>query len=203
MEAEDPSDTELLSKIKGKPTYVEFGLIDFKLLVNNPGDETTITIFLSKPAYKKGRCFKYDPVNDVWLDYSEYTQFSPNRKQVYLTIKDGGFGDADGIENGIIVDPLAFGSETDPSSGSSDSPIEEIVDGILPDLGCFISVAAGDPASDQLMSVWPLTRKQGFWLILMLPILLYLFKTLVRLTKDNRKKNLPDPGDSQARFPAV
>ncbi len=63
--------------------------------------------FLSKPAYKKGRCFKYDPVNDVWLDYSDYTQFSPNRKEVYLTLKDGGFGDADGIANGIIVDPLA------------------------------------------------------------------------------------------------
>ena len=203
MEAEDPNNPELLSKIKGKPTYIEFGLIDFKVLVNNPGDETTITIFLSKPAYKKGRCFKYDPVNDVWLDYSEYTQFSPNRKQVYLTIKDGGFGDADGIENGIIVDPLAFGSETDPSSGSSDSPIEEIVDGILPDLGCFISAAAGDPASDQLMSVWPLTRMMEFWLIFLLPFLLYLFKNLVRLTKDDRNENLPDPGDSQVQFPAV
>jgi hypothetical protein len=207
LEAEDPNSPELLSKIKGKPTYIEFGLIDFKLLVNNPGDETTVTIYLSKPAYKQGRCFKYDPVNDVWLDYSGYTQFSANRKEVYLTLKDGGFGDADGIENGIIVDPLTFGSETDPNGGS-DSPIDDIADGVLgiadgilpTDLSCFISVAAGDPASNQPASVWHLARTPEFWLILMLPFLLYLFKTLVSwiLTMENRVKNRPEPGEYQA-----
>jgi hypothetical protein len=128
----------------------------------------------------------------VWLDYSDYTSFSPNRKEVYLTLKDGGFGDADGIENGIIVDPLAFGSETDPNSDSSDSdsPIEEIVDGIIPDgLSCFISVAAGKPATNQPASDWQRVRKLEFWIILMLPFLLYLFKTLVSwiLTMGNRK----------------
>ena len=192
LETEDPNDPELLSKIKGKPTYIEFGLVDFKLLVNNPGAETTVTIFLSRPAYKKGRCFKYDPVNDVWLDYSDYTQFSPNRKEVYLTLRDGGFGDADGIENGIIVDPLAFGSESDPDSDSSgsDSPIDELFDGIIPgDLSCFISVAAGNPATNQPASVWHLSRKLEFWIIFMLPFLLYLFKTLVSwiLSMGNRK----------------
>jgi hypothetical protein len=204
LETEDPNSPELLSKIKGRPKYIEFGLIDFKLLVNNPGDETTVTIYLSKPAYKKGRCFKYDPVNDVWLDYSDYTKFSLNRKEVYLTLKDGGFGDADGIENGIIVDPLAVGSETDPNGGDSDSPIEEVVDGLLPnDLSCFISVAVGDPASNQPVSVWHLTRKLEFWLLLMLPFLLYLFKTLVSwiLTMENRMKSLHEPGDTQTRFP--
>jgi len=209
LETEDPANPNLLSKVKGKPAYFEFGLVDFKLLVDNPGAETTVTIFLSKPAYKKGRCFKYDPVNDVWLDYSDYTQFSPNRKEVYLTLKDGGFGDADGIENGIIIDPLAFGSETDPSS-SSGSPIDEladgvldIADGILPnDLSCFISVAAGDSASNKPVSVWHLARKLEFWLILMLPFLLYLFKTLVSwiLTMENQKKR-PEPGEPQARYP--
>ncbi len=162
---------------------------------------------MSKPAYKKGRCFKYDPVNDVWLDYADYTQFSPNRKEVYLTLKDGGFGDADGIDNGIIVDPLAFGSETDPNSGSSDSPIDEVLDiadGIMPnDLSCFISVAAGDSASNKSAPVWHLARKLEFWLILMLPFLLYLFKTLVSwiLTMENQK-NRPEPGEHQARYPA-
>ena len=179
-------------------------MVDFKLLVDNPGAETTVTIFLSKPAYKKGRCFKYDPVNDVWLDYSGYTQFSPNRKEVYLTLKDGGFGDADGIENGIIVDPLTFGSETDPSGGGIDLPVDEIIDTVLPsDLSCFISVAAGDSASNQPVSVRQLTRKLEFWLILMLPFLLYIFKTLASwiLTMENRMKNRPEPGDSQARYP--
>jgi len=211
LEAEDPANLDLLSKIKGKPAYLEFGLIDFKLLVDSPGAETTVTIFLSKPAYKQGRCFKYDPVNDVWLDYADYTQFSPNRKEVYLTLKDGGFGDADGIENGIIVDPLTFGSESDPN-GSSDSPIDEVLDsvadiadGILPnELSCFISVAAGDSATNRPMSsVWHLARTLEFWLLLMLPLVLYLFKTLVSwiLTMENRMKNSPEPGDPQARSP--
>lgn len=159
LEAEDPNSPEVVSKVKGKPTYIEFGLIDFKLLVNNPGAETTVTIFLSKPAYKKGICFKYDPVNDLWLDYTGYTQFSLNRKEVYLTLKDGGFGDADGIANGIIVDPLTFGSETDPNSDSSDMPIEEIVDGIgdiLPNgLSCFIGTAAGEFGRYKLNAVRP------------------------------------------------
>jgi len=211
LEIDDPNtNPELLAKVKGKPNYIEFGLVDFKLLVNNPGAETTVTILLSKPAFKKGRCFKYDPVNKIWLDYSDFTQFSPNRKEVYLTLKDGGFGDADGIENGIIVDPLTFGSETDPS-GSSDSPVDEIIggaadiaDSILPNgLSCFISAAAGDSASNKPAPVWQLTRKLEFWLILMLPFLLYLFKTLVSwiLTMENQKKR-SEPGEHQARYPA-
>jgi len=201
--AEDPNDPELVSKIKGKPNYIEFGLIDFKLLVANPGDETTVSIYLSKKAYTKGNCFKYDPVNDVWLDYSDYTQFSPNRKIVYLTLTDGGFGDADGVANGIIVDPLTFGSESDPNGGSSESPIDEIFDGVIPNkLSCFISVAAGDDATRQPESVWHLAGKLEFWLMLMLPALLYLFKTLVSwiLTMEDRMKNSPERNDSQAKF---
>jgi len=201
LEVEDPNDPQLASKKNSKPNFFEFGMLDFKLLVNNPGDETTVTIYLSQKAYTDGNCFKYDPVNGLWLDYSDYTRFSPNRKEVYLTLIDGGFGDADGIENGIIVDPLAFGSETDPSGGSSGSPIDEILDGIIPnDLSCFISVAAGDSATNRPGSAWHLTRTLEFWLILMLPFLLYLFKTLVVwiLTMENRMKNRPEPGDSQA-----
>ena len=33
-------------------------------------------------------------------DYSKYARFSYDRKKIYLTLKDGGFGDADGLENG-------------------------------------------------------------------------------------------------------
>ena len=90
----------------------------FSLLLNAPGEETVVTIYLSRSAFDKGRMYKYDPVNAEWLDYSEYAEFSSNRREVHLTLKDGGFGDADGLENGIIVDPLAFGSESDPNSGS-------------------------------------------------------------------------------------
>lgn len=147
LEVQDPADPDLSSATNGKPNYFEFGLLDFKVLVANPGDETTLTIYLSRPAYDKGNIFKYDPVNQIWSDYSAYAEFSAGRREVNLTLRDDGFGDADGIENGIIVDPLAFGSETDPSGGSSDSPVEELLDGILPDdLSCFITAAAAQSA---------------------------------------------------------
>jgi hypothetical protein len=53
------------------------------------------------------------------------------------------------------------------------------------------------------VSVWNLARTLEFWLLLMLPLVLYLFKTLVSwiLTMENRMKNSPEPGDSQARSP--
>jgi hypothetical protein len=134
-----------------------------------------VTIYLSKSAFEDGNCFKYDPVNGTWLDYSGYTDFSPNRQEVYLTLKDGGFGDADGIENGIIVDPLAFGSETDPSGGGSDSPVEEIVDGIIPnDLSCFITTAAARSDDRQSPILWYEVRRGEPVMILVIILMAYL-----------------------------
>jgi hypothetical protein len=163
----------------GDAEDAEFGILDFKLLVSTPGEEMTVTIYLSKPAYKMGKCFKYDPVNKVWLDYSDHTRFSPNRKEVYLTLRDGGFGDADGIENGIIVDPLAFGSESDPKSDSSDSPNDEIVDGNISDgTSCFIDTTAGELNKYKLNAFRPKQPVFGLMVLLVLTCLSYLFKNL-------------------------
>ena len=143
MEIQGTDETETTTKSKGKPESIQFGLIDFKILVNAPGDETVVTIHLSRAALEKNTLYKYDPINAEWLDYSDYAEFSKNRKVVYLTLKDGGFGDADGIENGIIVDPLTI---AEPSSGGGDSGItavaEDVVESVWPKVACFISTAA-------------------------------------------------------------
>jgi len=179
LEVEDPANPELNSATEGKPNYFEFGLLDFKLLVTNPGDETTVTIHLSQPAFAEGNCFKYDPVDGIWLDYSGFTDFSPNRKEVYLTLKDGGFGDADGIENGIIVDPLAFGSESDPSGGSSGSPIDDIVDGIIPnDFSCFISTAAAGSDNRPARTLWHAIRGWELSIIFVVMLVGFLAKAV-------------------------
>ena len=172
LEVEDPADPNLNSAIDGKPDHIEFGLLNFKLLVDNPGDETTLTIYLSRSAFLEGNCFKYDPVDEVWLDYSGYTDFSSDRKQVYLTLKDGGFGDADGIENGIIVDPLAFGSDRDPDGGSDDSPLENILNG----LSCFISTAAAPSDDRQAQTLWHEIRGRELSIIVILILLGFLAK---------------------------
>ena len=112
--------------------------------------------------------YKYDPVNSEWLDYSQYAEFSGDRKKVYLTLKDGGFGDADGIENGIIVDPLAFGSDSDSNSSSgSDS------DGsLIPDnMSCFIAAASSDAGNMEPLCNW---REFGTRELLIVFILLVL-----------------------------
>jgi len=188
LEVQDPTDPSLNSAADGKPNYFEFGLLGFKLVVADPGDETTVTIYLSKPAFTEGSCFKYDPVDGIWLDYAGFTHFSPNRKEVYLTLKDGGFGDADGIANGIIVDPLAFGSETDPSGGSSGSPIDDVVDGIVPDdLSCFITTAAARAADDRPpWSLWSAIRGRELSIIFVVVLIGFIAKAVFDGASRNR-----------------
>jgi hypothetical protein len=127
--------TASVGKPRGKPKPMPYGLINFKLLLNNPGDDTQITVYLSERAPKGGQWFKYDPVEELWQDYSEYVKFYPNKKSLTIRIQDGGFGDADGIANGIIVDPaglLVTTTESSSSSSDSDNLIERAA-------GCFIS----------------------------------------------------------------
>ena len=115
IESENPEDLGDDSDTEGKPDTMLYGLLNFKLIVDQPGDEAVVRIYLSEPAPFDSVWYKYDPVNKIWQDYSEYTEFSDDRKSVYLTIIDGGFGDADGIENGIIIDPLGLGVSSSPT----------------------------------------------------------------------------------------
>ncbi len=142
VQAETPAETEVNYSDPQAPQFLAFDLIHFKLLVNEPGAEVLVTIHLSKPAYDDGIWYKYNPVQDEWQDYSDYTSFSADRKTAYLILTDGGFGDADGIANGVIVDPLALRTKTDHNSGS-DSLLENVTENLDPTGTCFISAAAG------------------------------------------------------------
>jgi hypothetical protein len=106
-----------------------------------------------------------------------------------LTLKDGGFGDADGIENGIIVDPLAFGSESDPSGGGSGgSPIDDIVDGIVPDdLSCFISTAGARSDDRQSWRLWHAIQGREPAMILVMILMAYLGHAVFARVRRNRK----------------
>jgi len=182
LEIEETENANLVSNSKGKPRFIDFGLLHFKLLLNAPGEETVVTIHLSEAPFGKGKRFKkgkkhkkikmykYDPINSEWLDYSEYAEFSRDRKKVYLTLKDGGFGDADGIENGIIVDPLAFGSDSDSNSSSgSDSD-----DSLIPDnISCFIAAASSDPGNMQPLCRWRETGTRELSIVFSLMLLGY------------------------------
>jgi hypothetical protein len=138
--------------------------------VDQPGDEAVVRIYLSEPAPFGAVWYKYDPVNKTWQDYSEYTEFSDDRKSVYLTIVDGGFGDADGIENGVIIDPLALGvpSTTAPavSDGGSGSAS-----------ACFITTANHNLSTKEPIDIWKKIRGIEPAMMFLVP-LLFLFVKL-------------------------
>jgi hypothetical protein len=188
IESENTEDWDSNSPALDRPNFLAFGLIHFKLILKEPGEEAVLTIYLSKAAYDDGKWYKYNPVNDEWLDYTDYTDFSADRMVVYLSIKDGGFGDADGIENGIIVDPLALGTEIDHNSGSnSDSFVEEAIDSIIPDLGCFISTAASRSDSLQTLNLWREIRGREAAILFILIVFAYAGKAILLRVKQHRK----------------
>ncbi len=185
MEIEDATEVITAPNPEGTPAAIQFGLINFKILVNAPGDETVVAIYLSQSAFDEGKLYKYDSINAEWFDYSDYAEFSPDRQVVYLTLKDGGFGDADGIENGIIVDPLAVGTDSPvaDSSGSSDSALDKLVESILSNVSCFISAAADQPGGKS--NIWSEIRGRELAILFVLILFGYMGKSVLGRKKIN------------------
>ena len=85
------------------------GLISFKATCNQPGDIIHIIYYSSEPLPDGAQWYKYDPING-WQDYSAHiVSISPDRKEITVEYQDGGFGDLDGIANGVIIDPSGPG----------------------------------------------------------------------------------------------
>jgi hypothetical protein len=186
IQSETPADTDLLLSAQEGPNFLAFGLIHFKLLVKEPGDAVLVTIYLSKAAYDDGIWYKYDPVNDEWFDYSEFIDFSADRKTVHLTLTDGGFGDADGIENGVIVDPLALRTATDHSSGS-DFFAEDIAETLDPTGTCFISAVDPRTAERQPPSFRREIRAHELSIVFILMMLGYIGKEISLRARQKRR----------------
>jgi hypothetical protein len=133
----------------GKPADLNFGLIQFRMWVDYYGAEAKVNLHFSEPVGPKW--YKYN-LTDGWheysADYPSYVNFSSDRLSVELTLVDGGAGDSDGVENGIIVDPSGPGGSYSSSSGSptnSSSDTNSAGDGGGGG-GCFIATAAfGSP----------------------------------------------------------
>jgi hypothetical protein len=138
--AEDPVNI-LAQSMSGKaPTRMPFGLIQFKLFVNEPGDEAEVIIYFSKNIPKDYKWYKYDTIEGSWQDFSEHVVFGPGRRYLTLTLTDGGLGDADGIENGIILDPSGVGM-IEPSG--EDDAVSQVQDDLGESgTGCFITTAS-------------------------------------------------------------
>jgi hypothetical protein len=67
-----------------------------------------VKLHFSQAASYFSKWYKYDPIADRWCDFSAYAKFASDRRSVTLTLTDGGPGDADGVANGVIVDPAGI-----------------------------------------------------------------------------------------------
>lgn len=87
------------------------GLVHFKLAVPNPGDTATVVIYFSEALPEGLAWYKYTPAKG-WHSYAEHATIAADGKSVTVELQDGGFGDADGVVNGMIVDPSGVGYVT-------------------------------------------------------------------------------------------
>ncbi|WP_372678590.1 fibronectin type III domain-containing protein [Desulfosarcina sp.] len=97
----DPIDLEI---DETTPDRLPSAMLAYKLRLHQPGQRVLVTINLSDPAPAGATWIKYDAVNG-WQDYSHHAAISADRHSVTVEVKDGGYGDADGVANGIIIDP--------------------------------------------------------------------------------------------------
>jgi chitinase len=131
-----PTDT-----IADQSVKMGFGLVGFKLYLQDGTRTATVTIHFSSIVPEDAKLYKY--ITDTgWQTYTNAV-FAPNRKSVTLILEDGGMGDEDGIENGVIVDPsgISYTSSvtSDSASVSTGAAATEGGGG-----GCFISAGNQD-----------------------------------------------------------
>ena len=112
LESIDPSETSFSEDM---PEIMPLGVIYFEIQLENPGQTIEVDIFFSEAAEVDVVWYKHDGLNG-WQDNSARAVFHPDRMGVRLKLKDGGFEDADGVVNGIIVDESGYGV---PQSNSS------------------------------------------------------------------------------------
>ena len=126
-------DTDRITDGLRKPELMPYGLISFKVFVDNPGETAYISVRSNEVANANARWYKYDLTNG-WHDYTDYVTFSLDRTTVTIRLTDGGTGDADGAVNGVIVDPS--GLATYSESGDSSDIGEDLLK------ACFIGASA-------------------------------------------------------------
>jgi len=150
-------DWDLIADSENRPYDMPMDLIGFKLKVDK-GAQVEVAIYFSNQLPGNAGWFKYD-VQNGWQDFSEHAVFTntdDGRTIVFLELEDGGFGDADGVENGVIVDPSGpefdrsglslDDTSVDPEEGVDTSSNDTIVETAQGDSessgGCFIAAGA-------------------------------------------------------------
>ncbi|QTA83814.1 NHL repeat-containing protein [Desulfonema limicola] len=121
--------TTLLKTERGQED-MPVGYISVKLKTENYGNTCKVAVYFSDNL-PESAIWRYKSVNG-WNNFFEYVTLGDDRKALNLTFKDGGFGDTDGAENGIIVSLFGYSIKR-----TMMSPIPQTED-ISSSGGCFI-----------------------------------------------------------------
>lgn len=146
----DPTalDTTTLESATVPADEAPYGLLGYKIYVSQPGASATTTLYLSDPLDASQATWKcYDNING-WRDCSDATVVDESGFIVERNLLDGGQEDADGVENGIIVDlsgpqQAASGSNNDDGSSLALSDSSGAAPGGSSGGGCFIQMLFG------------------------------------------------------------
>jgi hypothetical protein len=124
---------------------LRYGLMVFNVSLDRPGDTAKFELYLPEKPRVESKWYKYDPING-WYEFP----VEIDGDKYFIEITDGGFGDADGVENGIIVDPIGLADMSNDvesvdaldavDTGDSDSTMDRLKN------ACFIQVALDRPA---------------------------------------------------------
>jgi chitinase len=117
------------------PQSLPYGLFDYRLEVVEPGSSVQVKVYLPTAIEDDAGWYQLG-VDSGWDDYNQHARISSDRKSITLELKDGSYGDIDGIENGVIVDRSGLMLNSQSSGGSSSALLSSL------DLGgsnaCFI-----------------------------------------------------------------
>ncbi|MFH2065522.1 MAG: fibronectin type III domain-containing protein [Pseudomonadota bacterium] len=148
-------DWDLIGDSENRPKKMPMNLIGFRLLVET-GAEVEVVIYFSEKLPKNAKWFKHD-VQNGWQDFSEHTVFSTtedDRTKVTFYLTDGGFGDEDGMANGVIIDPSGPGyislGETATDVTGDDAGLSDA--GADSGGGCFIGTGVSHHTAASLPS---------------------------------------------------
>ncbi|MBN1445407.1 MAG: hypothetical protein JW957_04805 [Candidatus Omnitrophica bacterium] len=121
---------------EGRPDNFIYGMFSIRIDGLAEGKTTVVVTFYVPGDCEDGYWYKHDAVKG-WYEYANSvftynTPEAPGYTRIDITLLDGGDGDADGTENGVIVDPsgLSYSPPSDGDGGGGGGG------------GCFIATAA-------------------------------------------------------------
>lgn len=125
----------------GRPEAFPFGLVSLAMKTT-VGGTARFVIILPNAAPANSAWYKYGRTGWKNLTATGAAVFDAARTRVTISIVDGGADDADGLANGMVVDPSGLGTVTAPAP-DQDKPKTDAGGGG----GCFVRTITNLPAS--------------------------------------------------------